>query len=175
MSRVTTSSASFHWARLVARSTPNPPSSASELDSPVPNSTRPSDTRSRVAIRSATRAGWLKPTGSWTMPCPSRMRRRPLAGGSQEDLGRRRVGVLLEEVVLHLPDVVEAQPVGQLDLVEGVLEQDVLVVGTPRTGQLVFVEDPEPHGGPLPFLVLDHGVHQAFDAGPGRVRRAAAA
>ena len=45
-----------------------PPSSASELDSPVPNSTRPSETRSRVAILSAYRAGWLKPTGNLTMP-----------------------------------------------------------------------------------------------------------
>ena len=58
----------------MARSTPKPPSSISELDSPVPNSTRPSETRSRVAIRSATRAGWLKAGGSWTMPWPSRIR-----------------------------------------------------------------------------------------------------
>ena len=28
-------------------------------DSPLPNSTRPLDTRSRVAMRSAVRAGWL--------------------------------------------------------------------------------------------------------------------
>ena len=25
-------------------------------------------------MRSATRAGWLNPTGNWTMPWPSRMR-----------------------------------------------------------------------------------------------------
>ena len=74
MRRVTTSSASVHSARLRARSTPNPPSSISELDSPVPNSTRPSEMRSSVAIRSATRAGWLNPKGSCTMPCPIRMR-----------------------------------------------------------------------------------------------------
>ncbi len=30
-----------------------------EDDSPVPNSTRPLETRSSVAMRSATRAGWL--------------------------------------------------------------------------------------------------------------------
>ena len=36
--------------------------------------------------------------------------------------------VLLEEVVLDLPGVVVAEPVGQLDLVERVLDQLVLVV-----------------------------------------------
>ena len=46
--------------------------------------------------------------------------------GGQEDLRRRGVRVLLEEVVLHLPDVVEAEPVGQLDLGQRVLEQRVL-------------------------------------------------
>ena len=72
--RVTASSASSQFSRLVSRSTPKPPSSASDDDSPVPKSTRPSDTRSRVAIRSATRAEWLKPWGSCTMPWPRRMR-----------------------------------------------------------------------------------------------------
>ena len=68
------SRASSHWSRFFSLSMRNPPSSASEDDSPVPNSTRPSETRSSVAMRSATRAGWLKPGGSWTMPCPRRMR-----------------------------------------------------------------------------------------------------
>ncbi len=35
--------------------------------------TRPSETRSRVATRSATRAEWLNPWGSWTIPWPSRI------------------------------------------------------------------------------------------------------
>ena len=34
--------------------------------------------------------------------------------------------VLLQEVMLDLPRMVDAQPVGQLDLVESVLEQPVL-------------------------------------------------
>ena len=59
MHRTATSRPSSHASRLVSRSTPNPPSSASEDDSPVPNSTRPLDTRSSMAIRSAIRAGWL--------------------------------------------------------------------------------------------------------------------
>jgi hypothetical protein len=57
--RVIASSDSSQCARLSSRDTPNPPSSACELDSPVPNSTRPPLTRSSVATRSATRAGWL--------------------------------------------------------------------------------------------------------------------
>ena len=48
---------------------------------------------------------------------------RALRRGGQEDLGRRGVRVLLEEVVLDLPGVVDAEPVGQLDLVERVLEE----------------------------------------------------
>ena len=55
--RVTTSSASSHCSRLVARSTPKPSSSAPDDVSPVPNSTRPRETRSSIATFSATRAG----------------------------------------------------------------------------------------------------------------------
>ena len=68
-----------------------------------------------------------------------------LAGSGEEHLGGRAVAVLLEEVVFDLPDVVEAQSVGQLDLVEGVLEQLVLVALFPWPGNLVLVEDAELH------------------------------
>ena len=54
--------------------------------------------------------------------------------------------VLLEEVVLDLPDGVEAHAVGELDLLEGVLDQALLAVVAPRAGELVLVEDPEAHG-----------------------------
>ncbi len=57
-----------------------------------------------------------------------------LRAGGEEDLGRRGVRIFLEEVVLDLPDVVEAQPVGQLDLVEGVLEQLLLQPFASRAG-----------------------------------------
>ena len=40
----------------------------------MPKSTRPSEIRSSVATRSATRAGWLTAGGIWTIPWPSRMR-----------------------------------------------------------------------------------------------------
>ena len=43
--------------------------------------------------------------------------------GGEEHLGRRGVAVLLEEVVLDLPHVLDAELVGELDLVERVLDQ----------------------------------------------------
>ena len=57
--RVAASMWSNHWSRLVSRSLPKPSNSALEDDSPVPKSTRPSDSRSRVLMRSTTRAVWL--------------------------------------------------------------------------------------------------------------------
>ena len=74
------------------------------------------------------------------------MRLRPLGGGGQEHLGRRGVRVLLQEVVLDLPHVVEPEPVGELDLLERVEQELRLAAVGPRPGQLVLVEDPEPHG-----------------------------
>src|SRR5207247_8814488 len=46
---------------------------------------------------------------------------RPLAGGGEEDFRSRGMRVLLEEVVLDLEDVVEAELVGRLDLVQSIL------------------------------------------------------
>jgi len=53
----TCAAASCHMARFSAGETPKPSSSMREADSPVPNSTRPPETRSSIAMRSATRAG----------------------------------------------------------------------------------------------------------------------
>ena len=118
--------ASSHISRLRVRSIRKPPSSAAEEDSPVPNSTRPSEIRSSVATRSATRAGWFTARrdldDAVAEPDALGARRR----GGQEHLRRGRVRVLLEEVVLDLPDVVEPEPVGQLDLGQRVLQQRVL-------------------------------------------------
>ncbi len=66
-------------------------------------------------------------------------------GGGEEHLGGRAVRVLLEEVVLDGPGVVEAEAVGELDLRERVLHELALVVGAPRRGQLQLVEDAEFH------------------------------
>ena len=66
---------------------------------------------------------------------------RALRRGREEHLGRARVRVLLEEVVLDLPRVVDAERVGVLDLVERVLDQPVLGVVGPGPRELVLVED----------------------------------
>ena len=72
---------------------------------------------------------------------------RALAGGGEEHLGRRGVRVLLEEVVLDFPRVVDAELVGELDLGEGVLEELELRAIGPRARELVFVENSELHSG----------------------------
>ena len=59
MQRTATRRPSSHIARLSIGSIMNPPSSASDDDSPVPKSARPLETRSSIEIRSAMRAGWL--------------------------------------------------------------------------------------------------------------------
>ena len=81
---------------------------------------------------------------------------RPLAGRREEQLGRRRMGVFLEEVVLDLPGMVVAQPVGELDLVERVLVEPVLVAFLPGPRQLQLVENAELHARFLLNLVLEH-------------------
>src|SRR4051794_31036949 len=70
---------------------------------------------------------------------------RALRGGGEEHLGRGGVAVLLEEVVFDLPHVVDAERVGELDLLQRVLDELVLGTFVPRAGKLVFVEDPELH------------------------------
>src|SRR5262249_25579854 len=64
----------------------------------------------------------------------------------QEDLGRRGVRVLLEEVVLDLPGEVDPEPVGQLHLRERLADKPRLAVLLPGPGELVLVEDAELHG-----------------------------
>ena len=70
---------------------------------------------------------------------------RPLGGGAEEDLRRRAVRVLLQEVVLDHPRVVVAEPIGQLDLRQRVLVELVLAPLTPGPRQLLLVEDAELH------------------------------
>ncbi len=53
------------------------------------------------------------------------------------------MGVLLQEVVLDLPRVVEPELVGELDLVECVLDELILGVGLPGSRELQLVEDAE--------------------------------
>ena len=57
----------------MATSTPKPSSSMRDELSPVPNSTRPPETWSSVAIRSARRAGCTNSGGTHTIPWPMRI------------------------------------------------------------------------------------------------------
>ena len=63
-----------------------------------------------------------------------------LACCGQEQLGGGRVTVLLEEVMLGEPDGRKSGFVGELHLVEAVLEQLVFVILRPRSGQRELVE-----------------------------------
>ena len=116
------------------------------LERPVPNSTRPSDRRSSAATRSATRIGWLNLCGSSATPWPMRMRFVRCDDGGEEHLGRRGVRELGQEVVLDLPDGVEAEPVGELDLLERLLVAAVLAALVVRLRHLQLVEEVELHG-----------------------------
>ncbi len=77
-----------------------------------------------------------------------------LTGGGEEHLGRGGVAVLFEEVMLDLPSVVDAEPIGQLDLGQRVLEQLQLGAVVPGPGELVLIEDAELHG-----CLLEIGPH----------------
>ncbi len=54
--------------------------------------------------------------------------------------------IFLEEMMLDLPCMVDAELVGEFDLVERVLEQFQLVAILPGARQLMLVEDAEFHG-----------------------------
>ena len=58
----------------------------------------------------------------------------PLAGRGKERFRGRRMGILLEEVMLDLPGMVVAQPVSELDLRQGILVEPVLVPRLPGPG-----------------------------------------
>ena len=59
--------------------------------------------------------------------------------------------ILLEKVVLDLPDVIDADPVGELHLLQRFLVEPplgvIVPVGARGARQLVFVEDTEIHRG----------------------------
>ena len=77
-----------------------------------------------------------------------------LAGGGEERFRRRRVRILFEEVMLDLPGVVVAQPVGELELGQRVLIELVLVALFPRPRQLQLIEDAEFHDAAPKMLVV---------------------
>ena len=96
-------------------------------------------------MRSATRAGMVERRRRLHDAVAEPDALRALRHRGEEHLGRARVAVLLEEVVLHLPHVVDAELVRELALLERVLDQRDFGVVTPRPRQLMLVEDPDFH------------------------------
>ena len=109
-------------------------------------------------MRSAMRALWLKPWGSCTIPWPRRMFLVRWLAAAKNTSRRRGVAVLLEEVVLHFPRVIDAEPVGKLDLRQRVLEELELGSLIPRAGELVLVENAELHLPHFPSARMPAGV-----------------
>src|SRR5579864_3621289 len=68
-----------------------------------------------------------------------------LAGGGEKGFRRWRVRIFLEEMMLHHPGMVVAEPVGGLQLRECVLVELELIAGLPRPWQLQLIEDAKFH------------------------------
>ena len=68
-----------------------------------------------------------------------------LARRGEEHLGRRAMGIFLEEMMLDRPDIVVAELVGELDLGQRILQQRIFAGLAPRARQLMLVEDAEFH------------------------------
>jgi hypothetical protein len=66
-----------------------------------------------------------------------------LRAGREEDLRRGGVRIFLEKMVFDLPGVIDAEFVGEFDLIERLLKQPVLVALIPRARQLMLVENAE--------------------------------
>jgi hypothetical protein len=64
----------------------------------------------------------------------------------EEDFRGGGVRIFLEKMVFDFPGVIDAEFVGELDLVERLLEQPLLGAVVPRSRQLVLVENAEFHG-----------------------------
>ena len=70
---------------------------------------------------------------------------RPLRTGGEKHLGGGRVGILLQEVMLHFPREIDAEPIRELHLVQRFVEELLFGALAPGPRQLMFVEDPEFH------------------------------
>ena len=88
--------------------------------------------------------------------------------GAVEHLGVRAVRVLLEEVVLHRPERVEATWSPSDRLLERVLVRGCSLVGVPRASHRDLVEQGEPHGHPL-YQDTDRSEDQRWARLDGRV------
>src|SRR5258708_21645773 len=70
---------------------------------------------------------------------------RPLTRRGQEDLRRRRMRILLEEVMLDFPHMIDAELVRELNLIERVLEQLQLRALFPMPRQLMLIKSSQLH------------------------------
>src|SRR5215813_2857461 len=75
---------------------------------------------------------------------------RPLTSCREKRFWRRRVGIFFQEMVLHDPRVVVAEPVGGLELRQCILLKPELVAFLPWTWQLQLIKDAEFHDALLP-------------------------
>ena len=104
-----------------------------------------------MATRSATLAGWLTWGSGLKMPEPRWIRSVAVAQVAEDGVVGRQVRVLVEEVVLGDPHVLEARLVGGLDQLEVVHDGVVLGVGIhrhPEAGHVALNEDAELHHSP---------------------------
>ena len=87
-----------------------------------------------------------------------------LARGTEKHLGGGRMRILFEKVVLDLPGIVVAEPVGQFELVERVVIEPQLAARLPRARQLQLIKDAELHRfllGALRAIAWTGGVQSA--------------
>src|ERR1700759_1307277 len=70
---------------------------------------------------------------------------RPLACGAGKHLGGRGVRVLLKEMMLHHPGIVVAKLIGELELLERLLQQVVFAGRRPWPRQLMLIEHAKLH------------------------------
>ena len=103
-------------------------------------------------MRSATRTGWLNGDGSSTTPCPQTDAFSLHGTGGEEYLGRGADGKFFEEVMLDGPSGLEAQLVGERDLLDGLMPYVGLAALIPRLGVGELVEQGKSHKR-LAFLV----------------------
>ena len=68
-----------------------------------------------------------------------------LRAGGEKDFRGRGVGIFLEKMMLDLPGEIDAEPIGELHLIERLLEELELGAFGPRPRQLMLVENPETH------------------------------
>ena len=88
-----------------------------------------------------------------------------LGGGGEKGFRRRRMRIFLQEMMLHHPGMVVAEPVGGLQLRQRILVELEFVAGDPGARQLQLVKDAEFHDvSPMGRLVVFSG--SLFRQGP---------